>query len=90
MIMLNNYNNSELLVNRIKEDANGKLLHINRKDGKRVNGWIRVSETVTLTDSSGDAMNWDSMKDGVYYTMKIEEHSGRACATLIEEMWLCV
>ena len=90
MIMLDNYNSSELLVNRIKTDANGKLLHVNRMNGKRVNGWIRVSESVTLTDASGDAISWDSMRDGVYYTIRSEEHSGRTCATLIEEMRLCV
>lgn len=90
MIMLNNYNSSELLVNRIKSDGNDKLLHVNRADGKRVNGWIRVSESVTLTDAGNNAMSWDSIKDGIYYTMKIEEHNGSGHATIFEEMRLCV
>ena len=90
MIMLNNYNSSELLVNRIKTDGNDKLLHVNRANGKRVNGWVRVSEAVTLTDTRGDTMSWDSMKDGIYYTIKIEEHNGRTRATIFEEMRLCV
>ena len=55
MIMLDNYSNSELLVNRIKTDANGKLLHVNRRNGKRVNGWVRISEAITLTDANGNA-----------------------------------
>ena len=90
MIMLNNYNNSELLVNRIKSDGNDKLLHVNRMNSKRVNGWIRVSESVTITDASGDAKRWDSMTDGTYYTIRIEERSGRMSATIFEEMRLCV
>lgn len=90
MIMLNNYRNSELLVNRIKTEGNDKLLHVNRADGKRVNGWVKVSESVAITDASGNAMNWYNMKDGVYYTIRIEEHSGRARVTLLEEMRLCV
>lgn len=88
MIMLNNYNSSELLVNRIKSDGNDKLLHVNRMNGKRVNGWIRVSKSVTLSDTSGNVRSWDSMSDGVYYTMKIEEHNG--ITYIFEEMRLCV
>lgn len=87
MIILDNYSNSELIVNRIKTEPDGsKFFHVNRRDGKRVNGWVRVTESVTLTDASGKAMNWDSMEDGTYYTIKTETHGGNVCATVIDEM----
>ena len=86
MIMLNNYGSSELLVNRIKADENDKLLHVNRMNGKRVNGWGRVSESVTLTDASGNVRSWDSLEDGTYYTIKTEERGGSISATVVNEM----
>lgn len=87
MIILNNFNNSELIVNRIKTEPDGsKFFHVNRLNGKRVNGWVRVSEAIKLTDASGRGKSWDSMEDGTYYTIKTEERGGNISAIVMNEM----
>ena len=86
MIILDNYN-GELIVNRIKTESDGsKFFHVNRRDGKRVNGWVRISEAISLTDASGTAKSWDSLEDGTYYTIKTETRGGNVSATLMNEM----
>lgn len=85
MIILDNYN-GELIVNRIKTTPEGKFFHVNKRDGKRVNGWVRISEAIRLTDASGTAKSWDSLEDGTYYTIKTEEHGVNISATVINEM----
>ena len=86
MIILNDYN-GELIVNRIKTEPDGsKFFHVNRKDGKRVNGWVRISESVKLTDTSGRTKSWDSLEDGTYYTIKTEERGANISATVMNEM----
>lgn len=85
MIILNDYR-GELIVNRIKNTPDGRFFHVNRKDGRRVNGWVRISEAIRLTDASGTAKSWDSLEDGTYYTIKTEEHGANVCATVMNEM----
>lgn len=85
MIILGNYC-GELIVNRIKNTDSGKFFHVNRKDGKRVNGWVRISESFRLTDASGRDKSWDSLTDGTYYTINTEEHGGNVSATVMNEM----
>lgn len=86
MIILNDYN-GELIVNRIKTEPDGvRFFHVNRRDGKRVNGWVRISESIRLTDASGTDKSWDSLEDGTYYTIKTETHGANVCATVMNEM----
>ena len=88
MIILDDYKNSDLIVNRFKTTDEGDIaLHVNRKDGCRTNGWIIVDDSMMLYDRSGNRLDWNILEDDKYYRMRTMSNETRTRVILIATMF---
>ena len=83
MIILDDYRNSDLIVNRVKTTEKGDLaIHVNRKDGCRTNGWIIVDDTMILRSRDGSRLDWNTLEDDTYYRIRTMSNENRTSAIL--------
>lgn len=75
MRLSNDYMDSELLINRIKTDGEDTFIHVNKRDGKRVNFWIKLTENMCLYNSEGYIVSWACIRDGGYYRIRFTKES---------------
>lgn len=75
MRLSNDYMNSELIINRIKTDGEDTFIHVNKRDGKRVNFWIKLTDNMCLFNSEGYVVSWGFIRDGEYYRIKFTKES---------------
>lgn len=83
MIILDDYRNSDLIVNRVKTTEEGDIaIHVNRKDGFRTNGWIIVDSTMILRSRDGSRLDWSTLEDDTYYRIRTMSNENRTSAIL--------
>lgn len=89
-LMKDYYFGKGLLVNRIKSTVDDEdikyAIHVNRIDGYRANGWIPITDNMTLYDTEGKPISWSDMQDGTYYNMvfDVPEHKSNNEVTPIQ------